>query len=212
MKMQPGETLLFVGDSLTDCGRRDPAYAPYGFGYVHFFRSLLLHRHPEWRVGVLNRGNGGDTIRDLEQRWENDVLAERPDRLVILIGINDIWRNFADPEKRDFHVPLEEYLAVYRELIRISQEAGIQGICLGTPFFAEPDRKEPMRRMCDAYGAAVRELAEEQFLDIAAFQAAIDRLLEYQHPMMIAPDRVHLNPHGHLALAETLFEVLCGPG
>ncbi len=212
MKMQPHETLLFVGDSLTDCGRREPAYVPYGRGYVHLFRSILLQRHPDWRVRIVNRGVGGDTIRDLERRWEEDVLSERPDRLVILIGINDVWRSFADPEKLDCHVPLEEYLVTYRELLRVSQESGIQGVCLGTPFFVEPDEEEPMRRMCDRYGAAVRDLGEELFLDIAEFQVAIDRLLAYQHPMMIAPDRVHLNPHGHLALAETLYEVLCGTG
>ncbi len=212
MKMQPNETLLFVGDSLTDCGRREPEYAPYGRGYVRMFRNLLLQRHPSWRVRVINRGIGGDTIRDLERRWEADVLAERPDRLVVLIGINDVWRNFADPEKLDFHVPLEEYVAIYRELLRVSQESGIQGICMGTPFFVEPDVDEPMRRMCDRYGDAVRDLAEELFLDVVGFQAAIDRLLEEQHPMMIAPDRVHLNPHGHLALAEALYQILCWEG
>ncbi len=212
MKMRPDERLLFIGDSITDCGRREEPYTPYGCGYVHLFRNLLLHRHPTWRVKILNRGVNGDTIRDLERRWENDVLAERPDRLVVAIGINDVWRRFADPESLDDHVPLEEYLGIYRELLRVSQESGIQGVCLATPFFVEPDRAEPMREMCDLYAEAVRDLTDELFLDLADFQLAVDRFLRDQHPMMIAADRVHLQPHGHLALAETVYEALCGEG
>ncbi len=212
MKMQPEEKLLFIGDSITDCERREPEGAPFGRGYVQLFRSLLQWRHPSWRVRVVNRGINGNTIRDLQRRWEDDVLAEKPDRLVIAIGINDVWRNFSVPESLEFHVPLEEYEATYRELIRISQESGIQGVCLATPFFVEPDRGEPMRAMCDLYGDTVREIADELFLDLADFQMAIDRMLRDQHPMMIAADRVHLNPHGHLALAETVYDTLCGEG
>lgn len=212
MKMQPEETILFIGDSITACERREPQFAPFGCGYVQMFRNLLLQRHPSWRVSIVNRGVNGDTIRDLERRWEEDVLAERPDRLVIAIGINDVWRRFSTPEKRSSHVPLDEYLGIYRELLRISQESGIQGTCLATPFFAEPNREEPMRAMCDRYGEAVRDLADELFLDLADFQLAMDRLMEDQHPMMIASDRIHLNPHGHLVLAEVVYEALCGEG
>ncbi len=34
-----GETMLFIGDSITDCGRRG-AEAPLGSGYVSLFRDL----------------------------------------------------------------------------------------------------------------------------------------------------------------------------
>ena len=212
MKMQPEEKILFIGDSITDCDRREPEFAPFGGGYVQLFRSLLQWRHPSWRVRIVNRGENGNTIRDLESRWETDVLAEQPDRLVVAIGINDVWRGFSAPESLESQVPLEEYESIYRELIRVSQESGIQGVCLATPFFVEPNSEEPMRALCDRYGEVVRELADELFLDLADFQMTIDRLLREQHPFMIAADRVHLEPHGHLALAETLYDTLCGEG
>jgi hypothetical protein len=31
--LQDGQTVVFIGDSITDCGRRE-AQAPYGSGYV----------------------------------------------------------------------------------------------------------------------------------------------------------------------------------
>lgn len=40
-----GQTVVFVGDSITDCGRRG-SDAPYGNGYVK--------RYPERRITFLN--------------------------------------------------------------------------------------------------------------------------------------------------------------
>jgi len=38
-----GQTFLFIGDSITDCGRRG-VNKPLGDGYVKFFHDLLLIR------------------------------------------------------------------------------------------------------------------------------------------------------------------------
>jgi len=43
--LQDGQTVVFIGDSITDCGRRDVA-APLGNGYVRFIAELITIRYP----------------------------------------------------------------------------------------------------------------------------------------------------------------------
>ena len=37
----------------------------------------------------MNRGSSGNTVRELQKRWEKDTLELKPDVLSILIGVND---------------------------------------------------------------------------------------------------------------------------
>ena len=115
MIFQPHQKLLFIGDSITDCGRRQEPHAPYGSGYVHLARAFLLARYPELQLEIVNRGISGNTVRDLAARWEQDVIAERPDWLSVKIGINDAWRTVAG--RLDEAVPLDEYERTYRRLL-----------------------------------------------------------------------------------------------
>jgi lysophospholipase L1-like esterase len=207
MKIESGQTLLFIGDSITDAGRTGQ-FPPFGQGWMSFFRSIMMARRPELLLKFINKGISGNTVRDLAQRWEVDVLKEKPHHLFVMIGINDVWRSFATGEQREFHVPLAEYIQTYEELLQKAAEAGVGQIWMVGSFFVEPSRSEPMRAMCVRYNAEVRRLAGalgHRFVDT---QAAIDRLLEHQHPMIIAPDRVHPNPHGHLAVAEAVFQAV----
>src|SRR5712691_10847955 len=88
---QDGQTVLFIGDSITYCDRRGAA-APFGTGYVKAAIDLITARYPERRLQFVNEGISGNTVQDLRGRWETDVVAHRPDWLSIKIGINDLHR------------------------------------------------------------------------------------------------------------------------
>src|ERR1700754_764879 len=81
--------IVFTGDSITDCDRRtDPE--GLGDGYVR-----LLAGSPELAgFDVRNRGISGNRVLDLQERWENDVVAEQPAILSVLVGINETWRRY----------------------------------------------------------------------------------------------------------------------
>lgn len=100
--LRPGNTILFQGDSITDAGReRDLAKLPadnlqigLGNGYAWLAASQLLVERPTDKLRVLNRGISGDTLAQLDARWQSDCLDLQPDVLSILVGVNDfgIWR------------------------------------------------------------------------------------------------------------------------
>jgi lysophospholipase L1-like esterase len=197
MIFDANQTILFVGDSITDCDRRSHA-APYGDGYVSQVRSFMLGRYPERRLRFVNRGISGDTTRHLVDRWERDALAERPDWISLMIGINDVWRAFgAMPHEA---VPLPEYESHLRELLGSAREIGAR-LILMTPYVIEADRSVPMRRQMDWYGDVVRQLAPEFDAVFVDTQAAFDAVLSHSTPDDWAGDQIHPNSAGHAVIA-----------
>lgn len=105
----PGARILFQGDSITDGNRgrtADPNHI-LGHGYVFIIAAKYGSAFPELRLDFVNRGVSGNTVLDLEKRWQKDVLDLKPDVLSVLIGVNDEGRG----------VPLDQYEQVYDKII-----------------------------------------------------------------------------------------------
>ena len=211
MIFKKNDKVIFIGDSITDCDRGRPAgeglFDPYGKGYVNMVKAFLDASHPDLAVRVVNKGNSGNTVRDLKARWNEDVIQLRPDWLSIMIGINDVWRQFDCPKMTEIHVGIEEY---ERTLVEIIEAAvpGLEGLILVTPYFIEPNRTDPMRKRMDAYGDVVKNLAKSYKAVLVDTQAGFDRMLEYMHPMAIAWDRVHPNTSGHAMIAKCFLNAI----
>ena len=113
MKLQKGSKLVMIGDSITDAGRARPVgeglFDPLGRGYVCMVNALLGAVYPERGLRVVNMGCSGNTVRDLKARWQTDVFDLKPDWVSIMIGINDVWRQYDLPLQPESHVPLKEY-------------------------------------------------------------------------------------------------------
>lgn len=205
MIFEAGQRIVFIGDSITDCGRRDVA-APYGDGYMSLVRAFVTASHPHLGLTWVNRGVGGDTTRDLKARWESDAVDERPDWLSVKIGINDVWRAFGDhPEDA---VPIDEYEATLRELLRRAVEATGCRLILAEPYLIEPDRAEPQRAQSDRYREVVRRLAAEFDAVLVPTQDAFDRVLASTAPTDWADDRVHPNLPGHAVIAQEFLAAI----
>lgn len=197
MRLQARAKIVFAGDSITDSGRRDIA-RPYGDGYVAIVRSLLLARYPGRGLRFVNRGIAGNTSRDLLRRWERDVLAERPDWLSVMIGINDVWRAFDNPRQA---VSIGEYESSLRQMLNRAREAAGPQLVLMTPYMIEPERRVRMREMMDEYGSVVARLAEECGAVFVDTQAAFDRVLAESQPTDWSNDQIHPNMPGHAVIA-----------
>lgn len=213
MKLQPDSKFVLIGDSITDAGRdpsgeATPWGAPgHGRGYVGLIEAWLGATRPQDRIRLINRGVSGNTVRDLKARWQTDVLDLRPGWLSIMIGVNDVWRQFDTPLRPEGHVLIDEYARTLEELVTRARPH-VEGLLLATPHFIEPNRTDPMRRMIDDYGAVVRDLARKHDAVLVDVQAAFDEVLVHTHPMTLAWDRIHPNTTGHMIIARAFLRAL----
>jgi lysophospholipase L1-like esterase len=211
MKLAPSTKLVFIGDSITDAGRdpsgeATPWGAPgHGHGYVGLIEAWLGATRPQDRLRLINRGLGGNTVRDLKNRWKTDVLDLNPDWVSVMIGVNDIWRQFDTPLRIEGHVYIEEYARTLEELVALTRPK-VKGLILGTPHIIEPNRADPMRKMIDDYGNVVRQLARKYDAVFADVQSAFDEVLVHTHPMTLAWDRIHPNTTGHMIIARAFLK------
>ena len=199
---QQGQRLVFIGDSITDAGRRKEA-APYGNGYVHLARAFLVARYPGLGLDIVNQGIGGNTIRDLERRWEEDVIALQPDWLSIKIGINDVWRQVQQQPQQA--VLLDEYTSTYDRLLRRTREATPARLILMEPYVIEQDRADLFRATIDSYLPVVHRLAREYDAILIRTQQAFDEALAAQPATFWANDRVHPFTPGHAVIARAFL-------
>lgn len=202
---QQGQRVVFIGDSITDCGRRDHA-APYGDGYMSLVQALTTAARPELGLTWVNRGISGDTVRDLAARWQQDVIEQRPDWLSVKIGINDVWRFFQD--RPDQAVPIEEYESTLRALLAEAVEYTRCGLILADPYLIESDRDDPQYVMTGRYAQVVAGLAKDFGAHHVATQAAFDRALASTRPADWADDRIHPNLAGHAVIARAFLDVI----
>lgn len=191
-----------IGDSITDCGRRGD-FAPYGNGYVSLVHAFVTARHPELGLTFENRGIGGDTVRHLKARWDEDVIALEPDWLSVKIGINDVWRAFRG--KPDEAVPPDEFEATLRGLLqRAVDETGCRLIIL-EPYVIEKDQANEQLVRTRELGQIARTLAGEFGALNVRTQEAFDAVLQHSRPEDWAADKIHPNLAGHAVIAQALL-------
>lgn len=211
MLFDQNDKILFIGDSISDYERTRPVgeglFNAWGRSYVADVGSLLGCMYPEMHLRIVNMGIGGNQCRDLEARWQTDVFDQNPDWVSVLIGINDVWRQFDSPEIKEQHVSPEDFRTCYERLIK-STLPRVKGMILMTPYFMEPNRNDPMRRRMDEYGAITKELAEKYHLTLVDLQAGWDKLFQHMHPMNIAWDRVHPNQTGCMYIAKQFLSAI----
>ncbi len=212
MRLTDNSKLVMIGDSITDAGRKQPVGEgsgdALGHGYVALTDALLTARHPELGVRVVNMGTGGHTVRDLAARWRRDVLALTPDWLSVMIGTNDVWRQFDSPDRPEAGVPPDKFARALEALVTQTLPALSGGLVLMTPFYVQKDITDPMRARMDEYGSLVREIAARHGTLFVDTQAAFDAALAQLGFAVLAPDRVHPSLPGHIILARALLEAL----
>ncbi|MET7336690.1 GDSL-type esterase/lipase family protein [Nonomuraea sp. NPDC005650] len=208
--LRPGSTVMFTGDSITDCQRLESEQG-LGFGYPLHIAGEWGLRHPDRPVTWLNSGIGGNKVMDLEARWQADVLDTRPDVVSILAGGNDVaWRSY-DPD--GYVISDEDFAAGYDRLLAPLAKAGadliliepfllpIRGLVeVGDVHLGEDVRKE-WRAEMNPKIQIVRELAREYGAHLLAADGMFAELSATTGPEYWAEDGVHPTPAGHAALA-----------
>ena len=196
---QSGDKVLFIGDSITDCGRRD-AHAPFGHGYVRKITELITAKYPERHITYVNKGIGGDIVEGLENRWDTDVIAEKPKWLSVKIGINNASRQHGEGIATEAYLPIWE--ACYRRILRRAKAELDASLFLFEIFYIEEDVDMPRPLAVDAYNESIYKLAGEFDARLIPTNAAFDLAVAARPgALWTTQDGVHPNEEGHTLMA-----------
>ncbi len=98
MKLNKDDILLFSGDSITDGnrGKKMDCNHIMGHGYQFIVAGELALRNSENLPKFINKGYSGATIGELYEKWDEDVICNKPTVLSILAGANDAIFGYAN--------------------------------------------------------------------------------------------------------------------
>lgn len=208
-KVEDGQTFLFQGDSITDCDRRN-ASSPYGWGYAKLFIDMIIAKHPERNINFVNKAISGNTVRDLNERWEDDAINIKPDWLSVLIGINDIHRILRNAPDA---YSVEEFSRLYDSILQRTVSSRKCNIVLLEPFYISQDYsgcgdRSRVLEMLPDYIKVVHEMHKKYDTLLIKTNDLFQEQLKYRHPNQFCPEPVHPHQSGHILIAEALLSVL----
>ncbi|MCX5642633.1 MAG: SGNH/GDSL hydrolase family protein [Candidatus Omnitrophica bacterium] len=200
-----GETIVFIGDSITDAWRRDQFF-PYGNGYVKMAIDLLTARYPEKSFTYFNRGISGDTVEGLNVRWHDDLIILKPDWVSVMIGINDL-RDLSNPISPD------KYEKLYRAILRRTKQETKAKLILLEPFYISRDLQSGSYRswvlkIIPDYIKVVRRLSGEFDALLIKTHDIFQKQLKYRPADTFCPEPIHPNATGHLIIAHELLKAI----
>lgn len=196
-----GKTILFQGDSITDCGRDRDDTTSLGGGYINIIRAQYYAKYPHHRVTFINKGIGGNKTGDLFNRWDEDCINLKPDLLTIFVGINDTSRN-DENENSDF----VKYYTGF--LDRAVNETDAK-IILMEPFVLPVNEERAARRpKLDYKIDIVRKLAIKYKTNLIPLDGIFNSVSALKGYEFWAVDGVHPTPAGHALIASEWFKEL----
>jgi acyl-CoA thioesterase-1 len=196
--MATPESIVFIGDSVTDCGRRDDEPDYLGDGYVRMIAEHLPRRR------VVNAGISGNRVVDLRDRWQIDVLEQHPDILCVYVGINDTWRRYDSNDPTSAAAFEADYRAILEATVPLAPK-----LVLVEPFVLPvTEEQEQWHEDLDEKRAAVGRLATEFGAVFVPLQALMAAAAEDHGAQALAQDGVHPTALGHRLIADALLPVV----
>jgi acyl-CoA thioesterase-1 len=211
------QRIVAFGDSIT-AGVR-PGVSEY-----QTFRFLLQDRLKRLGqpVQVLNAGVGSDNTVGALARLDRDVLAARPELVIVLFGMNDAAMVDAGPVARSGpRVPLADYRANLRALVTRIRASGAKVLlCTPTPMSRQYAyqhlgayaQNEDMNFMLRQYALAAKDLGTE--LEVPVLDG-FGLFAGTPEGLALIEDGCHPYVTGHALLAEAMVgpvrALLAGP-
>ena len=91
LKLSENDLILFSGDSITDGNRGKSMDCNHimGHGYQYIISARLALENASSMPKFANKGYSGATMQELLDKWQEDVINNKPTVLSILAGVND---------------------------------------------------------------------------------------------------------------------------
>lgn len=195
--------IIFFGDSITESNRNLSDPNDLGNGYVKIAAGKLRLLYPDADLEILNRGVGGDRTESLLKRVQTDVVDEKPDIIVMAIGVNDVWHRFLIGHE----VTLEDFTKNYNELVAILKGTGAKVILL-QPFVLNMEDKPRLRPYLNKFNAVINEIALREELPLIPLDEIFTGVTQDIEPAQFSVDGVHPTHRGCRYIADLVIKEL----
>lgn len=197
--------VIFFGDSITQAGV-NPG------GYITKVGELAAKEKVQDNYEFIGAGIGGNKVYDLYLRMDEDVLAKKPDIVVIYIGVNDVWHKQSSGTGTDY----DKFERFYNAILKKLRDAGIR-VILATPAVIgeRTDNTNQLDGDLNRYSVLIRKLATTNNLPLVDLRKAFMDYGKSNNPEnkesgILTTDRVHLNDKGNQLVAEEMWKAVKG--
>jgi lysophospholipase L1-like esterase len=196
--IQTGERpvrIVAFGDSITGvyyhtgCSR----------AWADMLELALKKPYPNAQIEMTNAGISGHTSAQGLARIEKDVIAKKPDLVVVMFGMNDCSR-----------APLEEFRKNMEKIAERCFDAG-SAVVFSTPNTVYQNPHRPIAWLAE-FARAAREVARKLEIPMADSFSAYARM-EREDPngwRLLMSETIHPNLNGHRKFAEVMSKAITG--
>ena len=161
---------------------------------------------------LIGAGIGGNKVYDLYLRMDSDVLAKKPDVVVIWVGVNDVWHKQLYGTGTD----ADKFGKFYAAIIHKLQDQHIRVLlCTPAAIGERTDFSNQQDGDLNFYAQIIRDLARKMGCDLIDLRKLF-LAYDLQHNPdnnakgILTVDGVHLTAQGNQLVAETMEQVLLG--
>ncbi len=205
--LNPGDRVVFYGDSITD--QRLYTMLTELYGVTRYPKLDVTYVHSGWGGDRVTGGGGGP----IDLRLTRDVFAYKPTVVTIMLGMNDgKYANHTPADDDVFYSGFQHIVGSLRQNLNNLRITAIEP----SPF---DDVTRPLTLQPAGYNAVlvnysnwIRNYAAQNKLNVADLNGPVVAMLRTANAsnpeltQKILPDRVHPSISGHLIMAEQLLK------
>lgn len=200
---QEKKKVIFFGDSITEAGVKPG-------GYITVLNDLLKQKGLDSRFGLQGAGIGGNKIYDLYLRADDDVIAKKPNIVVIWVGVNDVWHKSMYGTGTD----QDKFEKFYNALIKKLKAANSEVIiCTPAAIGEKTDFSNSQDGDLNQYSKIIRGIARNNNCKLVDLRQVfldynVSNNKENKREGVLTTDGVHLNEKGNAIVADEMLKAL----
>ena len=194
--VKDGDTLAFLGDSITQYGQQNPD------GYVNrVIRGLAVEGV---NVKPVKAGISGHKSDQMLARLNKDVLSKRPRWMTLSCGVNDVWH-----QDRGKGVLLEDYKRNIAKILDTCAASNCTVIVLTATMFEKPQMaRDPHNVKLAPYNEWLRAEAKRRNLPLADLNAMMWATHAKDAKGKLTRDGVHMAAAGDRRMARGVLTAM----
>jgi len=182
-------TIVAIGSSSTaGAGASSPAAS-----YPSRLATELQQLFPSHSITVINRGVGGEEVKDMLKRFDSAVVAAKPDLVLWQLGTNSVIRDH----------PIDDHGASIREGLKKIRAIGADVVLIDPQYAPKVIVKPGVETMIQLIAATAKRENVDLFrrFDVMQHWYKHDRL---DFKTFVSPDGLHMNDWSYACLAKGL--------